>query len=148
MLGWFSFLRFLHFIYMVKVDFFFFHICEQWINKIKFYKDDHLVCLSISLWVGHSERTNRCEKALTVLVPQVMWPCLFQKSLQRKLAQTCVLYPPRLCELCVRGHRLALADCHIFYKRHWRRVDVWTLKVIICSNGCLKIPVRKERIHS
>lgn len=63
------------------------------------------------------------------------------------LAQTCVLYPPRLCELRVGGNGLPLTNCHVFYKRHWWRVDVRTLKVIICSNGCLKIPVKKERLN-
>lgn len=85
------------------------------------------------LWFRHGTRTNR-----------LLY--LYLRSCFPPFPHTCVLYPPRLSELRVRGHGLALADRHIFYKRHWWCVDIRTLKVIICSNGCLKIPVKKENM--
>lgn len=55
--------------------------------------------------------------------------------------QTCILYSPGLCELCIWGHRLSFPNSHILDKGHGRRVDVGTFKVIICTNGSLKVPV-------
>lgn len=57
---------------------------------------------------------------------------------------TCVLYPPGLCERCVRRDRLAFANRHVLNEGHGRSVNVGTFKVIIRTNGSLQVPGKRR----
>lgn len=57
---------------------------------------------------------------------------------------TCVLYSPGFCERCVWWDRLSLPNSDILHKGHGWCCDVGTLKIIVGSNGCLKIPLQRK----
>lgn len=50
---------------------------------------------------------------------------------------TCILYPPCFCKLGIRRDGLSFTYGDIFHKRHGRDIDIWTLKIIVGSNGSL-----------
>lgn len=50
---------------------------------------------------------------------------------------TCILYPPRFCKLGIRRDGLSFTYGDIFHKWHGGDIDIWTLEIIVGSNGSL-----------
>lgn len=83
-------------------------------------------------WKSHGQVWNQHEGCWHSLVLSVFSVCCNKYG-----QQTCVLYPPGLCERRVWWNRFTLTNCHVAHKRHARCIDVGALKVIVGSNGCL-----------
>lgn len=124
---------------------------ESWIITVQ---NDHRTHFFWTLYVFPQDSTMKCGMSVLACKYKNNW-CKFGSLNiqpfhiynQNKKKLTRILYPPCLCELCVRRNGFPLSNRHIFHKRHWRRVDIWTLKVIICTNSCLKVPNKAQIQH-
>lgn len=54
------------------------------------------------------------------------------------------MYPPRFRKLGIRRDGLSFTYGDIFNKGHGGYIDIWTLEIIVGSNGGLQIP-RKQK---
>ena len=91
----------------------------------------------VALFQGKCTRTSCLKPAPLLLdlpsyhVIHTTWALLQSKSL------TCVLYPPCFCKLGIRRDGLSFTYGDIFNKGHGGYIDIWTLEIVVGSNGSL-----------